>query len=83
MNPILSQSREWLIQPEAASFNGHRGNPHFPALRSDSLALSGASRRMQFPSSQPECNFLAASHLFVIQAEVGGQILEQLFVFDG
>ena len=27
-------------------------NLHFPALRSDSLALSGASRRKQIPSSQ-------------------------------
>jgi len=28
-------------------------NPHFPALRSVPLALSGASRRKQTPSSQP------------------------------
>ena len=26
-------------------------NPHFPALRADALALSGASRRKQIPSS--------------------------------
>jgi hypothetical protein len=26
-------------------------NPHFPALRSDPMALSGASRRKQSPSS--------------------------------
>ena len=30
--------------------NGH--NPHFPALRSDPMALSGASRRKQNTSSQ-------------------------------
>ena len=28
-------------------------NPHFPALRSGPLALSGASRTKQIPSSQP------------------------------
>jgi hypothetical protein len=28
------------------------GNPHFPALRSDPMALSGASRRKQIPSSK-------------------------------
>jgi hypothetical protein len=27
--------------------------PHFPALRSDPMALSGASRRNQIPCSQP------------------------------
>jgi hypothetical protein len=28
----------------------HDNNPHFPALRADPLALSGASRRKQTPS---------------------------------
>jgi hypothetical protein len=32
---------------------GGEANPHFPALRSDPLALSGASRRKQTPSSNP------------------------------
>jgi len=30
-----------------------RNNPHFPALRSSPMALSGASRRKQSPSSPP------------------------------
>jgi hypothetical protein len=30
------------------------GNPHFPALRADPLALSGASRRKQTPSRKNE-----------------------------
>ena len=29
-------------------------NPHFPAIRSDPMALSGAARRKQIPSSLPQ-----------------------------
>ncbi|MGL4399497.1 MAG: hypothetical protein ACRCXD_06490, partial [Luteolibacter sp.] len=37
-------------------------NPHFPALRPDPLALSGASRRKQTPSSKVMVESLVFEH---------------------
>ena len=44
-------------------------NPHFPALRSDPMAPSGASRRKQPPSSQHLASFVDDRNRFAHPAE--------------
>jgi hypothetical protein len=50
--PDVEPPPEWFDEVRKRSEElGISYNPHFPALRSDPLALSGASRRNQTPSS--------------------------------
>jgi hypothetical protein len=57
----ISMAAETRIQPQIES-----ANPLFPALRFDPMALSGASRRKQIPSSLKRGNRMWSRHIGIV-----------------